>query len=193
MIGFLFAVTISGVPLSRVTVLLGALGVGIGLGLQNIINNFVSGIILIFEKPFSIGDYIELADKKGKVLEIGIRSSQMLTSQGSRVIIPNGDLLSGRLVNYTLHSSHLKSELIFKVNIDADLELVKKLINETIGKGENIVKKAPVQILFNAIAADNIEFKVLVWLNDVYSEAGFKSYFLEQILQKFKANGIKMM
>ena len=192
-IGFLFAVTISGVPLSRVTVLLGALGVGIGLGLQNIINNFVSGIILIFEKPFSIGDYIELADKKGKVLEIGIRSSQMLTSQGSRVIIPNGDLLSGRLVNYTLHSSHLKSELIFKVSIDADLDLVKKLITETIGKGENIVKKAPVQILFNAIAADSIEFKVLVWLNDVYSEAGFKSYFLEQILQKFKANGIKMM
>lgn len=192
-LGFLFAITVSGVPLTKVTVLLGALGVGIGLGLQNIINNFVSGIILIFEKPFSIGDYIELADKKGKVLEIGIRSSQMLTSQGSRVIIPNGDLLSGRLVNYTLHNAHLKVELTFKISTEADLELVKKLISDIAAKGENIVKNAPVQVLFNSVGADNVEFKVLVWLNDVYAEATFKSYFLEQILQKFKENGIKLM
>ena len=192
-VGVLFAVTASGVPLTKITVLLGALGVGIGLGLQNIINNFVSGIILIFEKPFSIGDYIELADKKGKVLEIGIRSSKMLTPQGSRVIIPNGDLLSGRLVNYTLHDSHLKSELILKVNNDADLELVKKLITETVDKSEGIVKKAPKQILFNAINADSVEFRLLVWLTDVYAEPTFKSNFLEQILTKFKANGIKLM
>ncbi|WP_221393822.1 mechanosensitive ion channel family protein [Dyadobacter sp. NIV53] len=192
-LGFLFAITVSGVPLTKITVLLGALGVGIGLGLQNIINNFVSGIILIFEKPFSIGDYIELADKKGKVLEIGIRSSQMLTSQGSRVIIPNGDLLSGRLVNYTLHNSHLKVELTFKISTETDLEMVKKLIAEIAGKGENIVKNAPVQVLFNAVTTDSIEFKVLVWLNDVYAEATFRSYFLEQILQKCKENGIKLM
>ena len=192
-VGVLFAVTASGVPLTKITVLLGALGVGIGLGLQNIINNFVSGIILIFEKPFNIGDYIELADKKGKVLEIGIRSSKMLTPQGSRVIIPNGDLLSGRLVNYTQHDSPLKTELIFKIHSDSDVELAKKLINETIVKGEGVVKKAPNQILFNAITADSIEFKVLVWLNNVYVEPGFKGYFLEQIFQKFKANGIKTM
>ena len=192
-VGVLFAVTASGVPLTKITVLLGALGVGIGLGLQNIINNFVSGIILIFEKPFNIGDYIELADKKGKVLEIGIRSSKMLTPQGSRVIIPNGDLLSGRLVNYTQHDSPLKTELTFKIHTDSDVELAKKLINETIVKGEGVVKKAPNQILFNAITADSIEFKVLVWLNNVYVEPGFKGYFLEQIFQKFKANGIKTM
>lgn len=191
--GVLFAVTASGVPLTKITVLLGALGVGIGLGLQNIINNFVSGIILIFEKPFNIGDYIELADKKGKVLEIGIRSSKMLTSQGSRVIIPNGDLLSGRLVNYTQHDSHLKSELMFKVNIDADVELVKKLVNDALSKSEGVVKKAPRQILFNAITADSMEFKLLIWIKDVYTEPTFKSNFLEQILLKFKANQIRLM
>ncbi|TDE15352.1 mechanosensitive ion channel domain-containing protein [Dyadobacter psychrotolerans] len=192
-IGFLFATTVSGVPLDKITVLLGALGVGIGLGLQNIINNFVSGIILIFEKPFSIGDYIELADKKGRVLDIGIRSSKMLTPQGSRVIIPNGDLLSGRLVNYTTHDSHLKSEIILKVNQDADLNLVKKLINETVDSSEGIVKKAPKQILFNGLTADSVELKILVWITDVYAEPNFRSYFLEQLLQKFKANGVKIM
>lgn len=192
-IGFLFAVTASGVPLDKITVLLGALGVGIGLGLQNIINNFVSGIILIFEKPFNIGDYIELADKKGKVLDIGIRSSKMLTSQGSRVIIPNGDLLSGRLVNYTQKNSQLKSEILFKVNVESDLDLVKKLVTETINGAEDIVKNAPRQILFNSIGADNVELKVLVWVKSVYVEASFKSYVLEQLYRKFKENNIKVM
>lgn len=192
-LGFLFAITVSGVPLDKITVLIGALGVGIGLGLQNVINNFVSGIILIFEKPFNIGDYIELADKKGKVLDIGIRSSKMLTPQGSRVIIPNGDLLSGRLVNYTQKNSSLKSELTFKVHIETDLELVKKLINEVVDQASEIIKNAPRQILFNAISVDSVELKVLVWVNSVYVEATFKSFVLEQLLRKFKENNIKVM
>lgn len=191
--GFLFAISASGIPLDKVTVLLGALGVGIGLGMQNIVNNFVSGIILIFEKPFTIGDYIELADKKGKVLDIGIRSSRMLTPQGSKVIIPNGDLLSGRLVNYTTSNARLKSEVTFKVAADVDMEQVKKIIDNIVDKAEWVVKKAPRQVLVNAIAADNIELKVLVWLNDVYSETAFKSYVLEQILIRFKANDIKVI
>ncbi|MCE7038747.1 mechanosensitive ion channel domain-containing protein [Dyadobacter sp. CY312] len=192
-IGFLFAITVSGVPLDKITVLLGALGVGIGLGLQTIINNFVSGIILIFERPFSIGDYIELADKKGKVMEIGIRASKMLTPQGSRIIIPNGDLLSGRLVNYTTHNARLKIELTLKVSIEADVEMVKKLIGEIVNKGDGIVKKAPKQILFNALTVDSIELKTLVWVNDVYAEPTFRSYFLEQVYQTFPKNGIKLM
>jgi potassium efflux system protein len=192
-LGFLFAITVSGVPLNKITVLLGALGVGIGLGLQTIINNFVSGIILIFERPFSIGDYIELADKKGKVLEIGIRASKMLTPQGSRIIIPNGDLLSGRLVNYTTHNSRLKIELTLKVHIDTDVDLLKKIINDIVNKGEGTVKKAPRQILFNALNADSIEFKTYVWINDVYAEPNFRSYFLEQVHQTFPKNGIVLV
>lgn len=192
-IGFLLAISASGVPLGRVTVLLGALGVGIGLGLQNIINNFVSGIILIFDKSFVVGDYIELGDKKGKVLDIGIRSSKMLTSQGYRVIIPNGDLLSGRLVNYTEKNSRLKSEIIFKIGIDSDVDLVKRLIKETVEKAEDLVKNAPIQILFNAITADSIELKVNVWVTSVYVETNFKSFVLEQLLKKFRENEIKVM
>ncbi|QRQ99524.1 mechanosensitive ion channel family protein [Dyadobacter sandarakinus] len=192
-VGFLIAVTVSGVPLSKITVLIGALGVGIGLGMQNIVNNFVSGIILIFEKPFTIGDYIELADKKGKVLDIGIRSSRMLTPQGSRVIIPNGDLLSGRLVNYTTSDARLKTEITFKISSEADITHVKKVIEDIIDQAEGTVTKAPRQILVNAIAADNIELKILVWLDNVYQESDFKSFVLEQVYTRFKAEGIKVM
>lgn len=193
LIGFFMAITASGVPIDKLTVVLGALSIGIGLGMQTIVNNFVSGIILIFEKPFQIGDYIELADKKGKVLDIGIRASRMLTQYGSQVIVPNGDLLSGRLVNWTLSNSYLKTELLFKVNSDSNLELVKKIIEEEVGKTEDNIKNTPVEILFNNVAADNIELKLEVWINNVYNETSFKGKLLEQLFIKFKENGIKMM
>ncbi len=191
--GFFFAVTASGFPVDKLTVVLGALSVGIGLGMQNIVNNFVSGIILIFEKPFEIGDYVELADKKGKVLDIGIRASRMLTQQGSEVIVPNGDLLSGRLVNWTLSNSYLKTELLFKVNTDADLDSVKKIIEDEARKAEDTIKNTPVEILFNTVTADSIELRLLVWISNIYNESSFKGKMLEQLFVRFKEKGIKMM
>jgi potassium efflux system protein len=193
LVGFFMAITASGVPIDKLTVVLGALSVGIGLGMQNIVNNFVSGIILIFERPFQIGDFVELADKKGKVLDIGIRASRMLTPQGSEVIVPNGDLLSGRLVNWTLSNSYLKTELLFKVNSDADLVLLKKIIEEEATKAEDSVKNTPIEILFNAVTADTIELKLQVWINNIYNEASFKGKILEQLFIKFKEKGIKLM
>ncbi|MCC8409042.1 mechanosensitive ion channel [Mucilaginibacter sp. UR6-1] len=192
-IGVLLAITASGIPLDKLTVVLGALSVGIGLGMQNIVNNFVSGIILIFEKPFRIGDYVELADKKGKVQDIGIRSSKMLTPQGSEVIIPNGDLLSGRLVNWTLSNDYLKTEIVFKVGIDTDLEAIKKIIDEEVNKTDDRVKNLPPELLINSFGADSIELKILVWITNIYAEAGFKSRLLQQLLTRFKEIEIKTM
>ena len=91
--GFLLAVAASGLAVDRITVILGALGVGVGLGLQSIVNNFVSGVILIFDRPLRIGDTVDIGDKRGRVKEIGIRSSTLLTEDGAEVIIPNGDVL----------------------------------------------------------------------------------------------------
>jgi potassium-dependent mechanosensitive channel len=192
-IGVLLAVTASGIPLDKLTVVLGALSVGIGLGMQNIVNNFVSGIILIFEKPFRIGDYIELADKKGKVQDIGIRSSKMLTPQGSEVIVPNGDLLSGRLVNWTLSNDYLKTELLFKVHIDSDIQAVSKVLEEEIKKSASLVKNLPPEIMINTILLDAVEMKVLVWITDIYSEANFKSDLYKRLLPRFKELQVKVM
>ncbi len=173
-IGVLLAVTASGLPMDRLTVVLGAFGVGIGLGMQNIVNNFVSGIILIFERPFRIGDYVELADKKGKVKDVGIRSSILLTPQGSEVIIPNGDLLSGRLVNWTLSHDYLKTEILFKVSSSTDLEALQKVIEEEVGKSAHVMASLPAEILVNSIAAGSIELKVMAWVNSVYGEPAFQ-------------------
>ena len=194
LVGTMMGLAASGVPMEKLTVVLGAFGVGIGLGMQNIINNFVSGIILIFEKPFRIGDYIELADKKGKVKDIGIRSSRMLTAQGSDVIIPNGDLLSGRLVNWTLDNDYIKTEVTFKIGNQENLGAVSKIIEKELSKLSNsIVGKSRPEILVNAIALDSIELKVLVWINNIYIEASFKSDFLKLLLTRFNEAGIKIL
>lgn len=194
LLGTLMAFAASGVPMDKLTVVLGAFGVGIGLGMQNIISNFVSGIILIFEKPFRIGDYIELAEKKGKVQDIGIRSSRMLTAQGADVIIPNGDLLSGRLVNWTLHNDYIKTEVTFKIAGHENLDAVSKIIEKELSKlSSSTVGNLKPEILVNAIAADSIELKVLIWINNIYIEAGFKSDFLKLLLVSFNEAGIKIL
>lgn len=192
-LAFLLAVTASGLPMDRVTVVLGALGVGIGLGMQNIVNNFVSGIILIFERPFRIGDFVELADKKGRVKDIGIRSSKLLTQQGSEVIIPNGDLLSGRLVNWTLNHDYVKTELIFKVNAETDLDLLNKIIKEQVENTSHVMHRLQTEILINAILANAIEIKVLAWVESIYVEPVFKSELMMSLLKQFKKVGITVM
>jgi potassium efflux system protein len=192
-IGVLFAVTASGLPMDRLTVILGALGVGIGLGMQNIVNNFVSGIILIFERPFRIGDYVELADKKGKVKDIGIRSSKLLTPQGSEVIIPNGDLLSGRLVNWTLSHDYVKSELIFKVDSEANLDALTKMIEEEVKQTTHVMEELPIEVLLNGFAAGSIEIKVMVWVQSIYVEPVFKSEILVRLMKRLKEMEINIV
>ena len=98
----MLAVAASGFPLDKLTIIFSAFGVGIGFGLQNITNNLVSGMILAFEKPIQIGDIIEVDGKAGTVKEIGIRSSKLATSDGSEVIIPNADLISHHVENWTV-------------------------------------------------------------------------------------------
>lgn len=192
-VGLLFAVTASGIPLDKLTVVLGALSVGIGLGMQNIVNNFVSGVILIFEKPFQIGDYVELVDKKGKIQEIGIRASKMLTQQGAEVIIPNGDLISNRFTNWTIDSAYVQSEIILKVNIASDLTKVSTIIEEEMAKSDALVKTETPEVLVNSITADTIELRILIWISSVFVEADFKNQLFRSLISRFSAEQIKLM
>ncbi|WP_185731249.1 mechanosensitive ion channel family protein [Larkinella rosea] len=191
--GFLFAIVASGIGLDKVTVIVGALGVGIGLGLQTIVNNLVSGIILIFDKPFQIGDFIEIANKKGRVKNIGIRSSRLLTTEGSEVIIPNGDLLSGQVINWTINHKAKRIELTIKTDAEHELSDLKKLIKEEIAKHPTTVKRQQPEIFLATITADTIELKVRVWINSVNKEDQFRSEMLLNLYRRFKEAGIRMM
>lgn len=189
--GVLLAVVASGISVDKFTVVLGALSVGIGLGMQTIVSNFVSGIILIFERPFRIGDYIELADKKGRILDIGIRSSKMLTGQGSEVIIPNGDLLSNRLVNWSSRGTYLKTEFALKVASDTNMDNLRTIIQEEASQlGESM--QTP-DIIVSNISGDAIELKVIIWIKSISSEASLKSELLQRLVTRFKEANIKLL
>ncbi|HBW81078.1 MAG TPA: mechanosensitive ion channel protein, partial [Sphingobacterium sp.] len=180
-VGFLIGIRILGLGVDKLTVIVGALSVGIGLGLQNIINNFVSGVILVFERPFKVGDYVELADKKGQVMQVGIRSSTLLTDQGAQVIIPNGDLLSGRLVNWTFEESDIRLNLQLTIVTARSIEEWKKWLEDTITSFKEIDRSLPMKILTKDITADAYVVSIQVGLQNVQQIEWFRSKFLEQV------------
>ena len=184
--GFLLAVAASGLPVDRITVILGALGVGIGLGLQSIVNNFVSGIILIFDRPLRIGDVVELGDKKGRVKAIGIRASTLLTADGAEVIIPNGDILSKNIVNWTLSNNQIRVMLSFCVNKLNDEEAVKHDITKIIKSNENVIQTHDPEILIDNISAKGVQLSFFFWCIDVTKTDAVKSDISKKIFDYLK-------
>ena len=129
--GFLIAIGAAGFDLGKFTLLAGALGVGIGFGLQNVVNNFVSGLILLFERPVQTGDMIEVGPLQGEVKRIGIRSSTVRTFDGADVIVPNASLISERLVNWTFSDRARRIDLEVGVAYGSDPNKVLALLLET--------------------------------------------------------------
>jgi potassium-dependent mechanosensitive channel len=192
-LGFMVAVAASGLPIDKITIVLGALGVGIGLGLQSIVNNLVSGVILIFEQPFRIGDYIELGDKKGRVLNIGIRSSKIIMEEGAEIIVPNADLLSGSVVNWTLRNEHMRVSLPISIDATHTFEAVQQLIIDELKKSEHVVPNMPPEILLANLTEKGMNISVLVWIDDVHQASTIKSKLLNTLYGMLAKNGIKVM
>jgi small-conductance mechanosensitive channel len=167
--GFLLAVAASGLPVDKITFVLGALGVGIGLGLQSIVNNFVSGIIIIFDRPMRIGDTVEIGDKKGRVKEISIRSSTLLTEEGAEVIIPNGEVLSHNIVNWTLSNSQVRVTLSFTLEntAGADTDAIQSDIINLIKSNPNVFVRREPQVIMENITTKSIGIKVYFWCTDI--------------------------
>jgi small-conductance mechanosensitive channel len=165
--GFLLAVAASGLAVDRITVILGALGVGVGLGLQGIVNNFVSGIILIFDRPLRIGDSVDIGGKKGRVKEISIRSSTLITEDGAEIIIPNGDVLSQSIVNWTLSNNHARVSQTFTIKKpenpeNFDLKTISKIIKEN----HNVLAEKDPEILIAPLNTKASELRILFWIVD---------------------------
>ena len=189
--GFLLAVAASGLSVDRITVILGALGVGVGLGLQNIVNNFVSGIILIFDRPVRIGDTVELGDKRGRVKEIGIRSSTLLTEEGAEVIIPNGDVLSSRIVNWTLSNNHVRIALTFTIEKPADPAAIDMNgIKELVRKHPNVLDRREPEALLNTVSSKSEELRVYFWIKDITRTAYTTGEIRTQIYQLLDQKGL---
>ena len=191
LVGFFIAISALGMSLDKLTVVIGALSVGIGLGMQNIINNFVSGIILVFDKPFRVGDQIELADKKGRVKEIGIRASILQTADGADVIIPNGDLLSGRVVNWTLSHDYSKTSFTILVDKQVDIEKATEWIKEAAESSAYFLPNLGISVSVQDVSDDMVYLSVVAWVNYASNAGSFKSDVFLNLYKKFEAENLK--
>ncbi len=191
--GFLLAVAASGLPMDKITVILGALGVGIGLGLQGIVNNFVSGIILIFDRPLRIGDTVEVADKKGRVKEISIRSSTLLTPDGAEVIIPNGDLLAHNIVNWTLSNNHVRAELPVTAEGPVDPEDIRKGFAEILKDNTHVLNQRQPEVYFTYLKGKTVEMVFSFWCKDVSRLESTKSEVSKAVYNFLQEKGIDIL
>ncbi len=191
--GYLVAVGVSGLPVDKITIIIGALGVGVGMGLQSIVNNFVSGVVLIFDRPLQIGDAIEVDGHSGKVKNIGIRASTILTDDGAEVIIPNGDILSTPIINWTLSNNQRRIILHFHLKGTVDKEFISQLVKDTIMSTEGVVLDKDPIMLFESIKNDDMRIKIFFWSSNAGKTDWLKSEVRYLLYGKFREKGITIL
>jgi small-conductance mechanosensitive channel len=162
-LGFIFAVAALGVDLNRFAILAGAFGVGIGFGLQNVVNNFVSGLILLFERPIQIGDTVQLGELLGEVKRIGIRASVVRTWDGAEVVVPNGKLISEQLTNWTLSDRHRRIDVSVGVAYGSDPEQVLALLLQVAAAHPEVLSEPAPQALFLGFGDSALDFVLRGW------------------------------
>jgi small-conductance mechanosensitive channel len=190
-IGIMFALSMAGIDLGKFSLLAGALGVGIGFGLQNIVNNFISGLILIYERPLQVGDTIEIESLMGRVTTIGPRSSHVVTYDGAEVVVPNGNLISNQLINWTLSDNKRRLEVKIGAAYESDPNIVIKILQEVADENQNIFKEPEPLALFDGFGESSLNFRLLFWIP---FELGLqaKSDVSVAIYNKFKENNIEI-
>jgi potassium-dependent mechanosensitive channel len=175
LLGFFIALGALGIDLTKITILAGAFSVGIGFGLQNVINNFVSGLILLFERPIKIGDIIEVSGIAGEVRRIGIRASVIRTADGSEVIVPNGSLISSNVTNWTFSDVLRAIEVSVNVIRGADPQRVFELLKNTAAGHPGVAKEPSPQVYVVNFTAGAITFQLRVWTDQYHEWAQLRS------------------
>ncbi|EKB51144.1 mechanosensitive ion channel domain-containing protein [Cecembia lonarensis] len=189
--GFLIAAAASGISLDKIAIILGAFSLGISFGLQTIVNNLVSGVILAFEKPIQIGDTVQVGNVEGIVKDIGIRASKIKNWDGAEVIIPNGDLLAQSLTNWTLSDKQRRVELIIGVSYNADMDQVTQLIQKQL-EVEGILNSPPSRVLLQTFADNSVNFRVLFWVEDIDVWITIRDRVMRGIFKSFKEHGVEI-
>ncbi len=192
-LGLMVALQTLGVDLTALTVLAGALGIGIGFGLQNIVNNFISGLIILFERPIQLGDRVEVGGVQGDVVRIGGRSTTIRTNDNIDMIIPNGEFISEQVVNLSYGDRKVRIRIPFGVSYNSEPRQVEKLALEVAAADPDVLKDPPPSVRFMGFGDSSLDFELRAWTADLAHRPGlFRSNLYFALWDQFKKHEIEI-
>ena len=192
-IGLLVGLQAAGIDLSTLTVLFGAIGVGVGFGIQTITSNFISGLIILFEQPIRVGDRIQVGDLDGRVVRIRARATEIQTNSEISVIVPNSEFISQRVINWSLGSDKIRMSVPVRVAYGSDVERVRTALLEAAASVDAVLKEPPPSVRLKAFGESGIDFEVLSWTRDMLqSPRAFASRMNFAIHAALKRHGLEI-
>jgi small-conductance mechanosensitive channel len=189
-VGFLVAILASGMDVTRFTVILGTLSVGIGFGLQNVVNNFVSGLILLYERPIRVGDVIDVGTATGTVTHIGVRSSTIKTFLGAEVVLPNSNLVSNQLTNWTLSDQLRRMDIDVGVAYGSDVAKVQEILLAAARANAGVLPNPAPVALFTGLGDSALTFQVRAWTSHFDRHLAISGEIRQAVVERLDAAGI---
>lgn len=195
-VGLIIVIQATGIDLSALTILAGALGVGIGFGLQNITNNFISGIIILFERPIKVGDRIELPELNnlaGDIVNISARSTTIITNDNIAIIVPNSKFVSDTVINWSYNDTNVRFNIPVGVSYKEDPEVVKELLIEVAKAHPGVHTNPAPDVLFDEYGDSSLNFLLRIYTDEYGRKPKvLKSELYYEIFKKFKEKGIEI-
>jgi len=192
-IGLMIILQSAGIDMSTITVLAGALGVGIGFGLQNITSNFISGLIILFERPIKVGDRIEVGDISGDVVNISMRATTVVTNDNISVIVPNSDFISSRVINWSHNDRNVRFNVEVGVSYNEDPEKIKNILLSVANDNSAVLKNPEPDVIFTEFGDSSLNFNLRVWTTELIQKPHtLRSQLYFEIFKRFREEGIEI-
>jgi small-conductance mechanosensitive channel len=193
LLGMVIILQTSGINLSALGILFGALGIGIGFGLQNISSNFISGIIILFERPIKVGDRVEVDGIAGNIVNISARSTTLITNDNIAIIVPNSQFINDKVINWSLNDKLVRFNIPVGVSYKEDPAKIKRILLEVAQNCEGVEKSPAPDVLFEAFGDSSLKFVLRVWSTEYsYVPPILKSKLYFSIFEKFKEHGVEI-
>ncbi len=193
LLGMVIILQTSGINLSALGILFGALGIGIGFGLQNISSNFISGIIILFERPIKVGDRVEVDGIAGNIVNISARSTTLITNDNIAIIVPNSQFINDKVINWSLNDKLVRFNIPVGVSYKEDPAKIKRILLEVAQNCEGVEKSPAPDVLFEAFGDSSLNFVLRVWSTEYsYVPPILKSKLYFSIFEKFKEHGVEI-